>query len=72
MKKHWNVGYGYRYDVYREWSKIVYGTKKQAKAYLLAELDKQPDWLRNNVNHDFNVKNVSEKVFCNALEIVIL
>lgn len=70
-QRYWTVGFNYYYSELNHHSEVVYGTEERAKAYILAALDKQPDWLKNSVDKSFNsISNT--KVFIRPLKVVKL
>lgn len=70
-KKHYQVGYNYFYSDSRTVSVHVYGTEEQAKLYIIKHLATEPDWLRRQVNTNFDSTEFTS-VFIKPLVIVTL
>ena len=68
-KRYFQVGFTYYpHEQLGSDSYYVYGTEKDAKKFTLKKLKEAPDWIRNQVDKDFN-SNSRTKVFCSPIEV---
>ncbi len=69
QKQYFKVSYTfYPHEELSSDTYYVHGTEKAAKAFILKKLKEAPDWIRNQVDKDFN-SNSRTKVWCSPMEV---